>query len=90
MNFCSWKGLSLSQPVSYMRSDKSLAIFSRKKTPPFKFVFKMVRLDYIIGEYIPFDLEIENPSSHEIERITVSLIQRIKYNATYSWGKVQQ
>jgi hypothetical protein len=90
MNLSSWKGLSLSQPVSYVRSEKSLAIFSWKKTPPFKFIFKMVRSDYTTEENIPFELEIENPSSYEIERIVVSLIQRIKYNATYSWGKVQQ
>jgi hypothetical protein len=93
MNLSSLNKPSLMQPVCYEKSEKnSSSSFSWKTTPHLKFKFKMPQSCYVAGEDIPFELEVDKPSSssYEIEGMTLSIIQNIHYNATFSWGKLKQ
>jgi hypothetical protein len=49
-----------------------------------KFSFRIPHSSYVAGEEIPFEFEIDNPSSYQIERMSLFLIQKINYNATCS------
>jgi hypothetical protein len=92
MNLSLLEEPSLLQPVCYEKSEKTLlpSLFNRRLTPHFKFIFKMPHSCYVAGEEIMFELELDNPSSYEIAEITLSIIQKIHYNPTYSSTKVKQ
>jgi len=65
----------LALPMCYEKTEKR----SRKSIPQFKFNFRMPQSFYIAGETIPFELEVDNPSSYEIASLVVSFIQKITY-----------
>jgi len=83
---------SLFQPVVYEKSEKTLlpSLISRRLTPQFKFTCKMPHTAYVGGEEIIYELELDNPSTYEIARMSVTLIQKINYIVSYSSVKTKQ
>jgi hypothetical protein len=78
-------------PFSKLENSLLHSLFSRRDITEFKFTFKIPHSAYVVGEDIPFELEVDNPSSsHRIERMTLLIIQKVHYNTTLKWGNLKQ